>query len=1300
MTERNWTMQQQEAISLRGRNILVSAAAGSGKTAVLVERIIHRVLDAENPLNLDQILVVTFTRAAAAQMKERIGQAIAERLEEHPDDVRAQRQEMLLATANITTIDSFCLQIVQEHAQDLDLDPGFRVADEAELELLRQDVCETLLESLYEQGDPDFLAYVDRYGSMRSDEDAAQKILDLFDLAQSNPWPEEWLKNLTVEFEKEPEKMARADWMNRLISMLQDDFHDLADLSEIALTLAKSDQELSPYATALSNDSMYFHELYKCGSYEEFFEVLHRHPAGLQTLPRLKKGTNEDLKKQVTEIRSLYKDIFSKIIKKYFARDLAAQFQEIHSLAAPMRGLVQTTLAFADAYRAAKRDRRVVDFSDLEHFALEILLPGTEAGRLPGEAAKEYQRQFEELYVDEYQDSNYIQELLLTTISRQAVGQPNLFLVGDVKQCIYQFRQARPDLFLKKYAEYAGENGDGRRINLDKNFRSRYDSVLLPVNAVFRQIMTGRLGGIDYDEDQALKPGQIFPACEEGFTAKSAELILVTRENGEAQPETEQSEGGVDQADGRPPAGDERDAPAEPGLVLQVRAAARRIRELTDEKTGLMILENGTYRRCRYGDIAILLRTMAGWSDTYVEILQQEGIPAYAQTQRGYFTSLEISTIMSLLRLIDNPRQDIPLAAVLRSPIGGFSDGELSQVRAFCPEGDFYEACQFLLRQGESSDLQSKMASFFAMLDNFRERAPYLSTGELLQDILDQTGYEGYVRALPGGETRQANLRMLMERAAEYEKTGYRGLFHFIRYIDKIQKYDVDYGDTPIHGESQDSVRILSIHKSKGLEFPVVIVGGLEKRFNETDSRGNLLLHPDLGLGPEFRDQVTRESSPTLLKHILSDDRLRLDRGEELRILYVAMTRAKEKLILLSGECPSGKQLPIAFSIVRHSSGEQIPALLLSRCNNYLSLLFLALARHPAGDLLERLLGGEDIDTGIFHVGGEAFGREMTKAQEKPLNLENSETEKVALKVASNTENTENSETQKATYQLQEVPWTIVIWKEEDLLQKERGQEEVQDHRRADLEALLRKTRDEQPEEALYRAIQERLEFTYPYAGAEELPVKVTVSEIKRRSQNTPEEVDALALYEPPTVKFQDQKEETLLKPITGAALGNVYHKVLHYLNWEMAASEEEITEQIVELRRRGLLTREEEKAIEVKRIWTLTTSPLGKRMACSSLKREQPFVIGVPAREVLPTQREEIILIQGIIDAYFKEGDDLVIVDYKTDRVSAKKGADMLKNKYQIQLKLYAKALEQLTGCRVKECYIYSLTLEEAIPL
>lgn len=869
----NWTKEQEQVIYLRNRAILVSAAAGSGKTAVLVERIIQMITNQEHPVDIDRLLIVTFTNAAAAEMRERITSAIEQALEQAPENAHLQRQQTLVHTAQIMTIDSFCLSVIRDHFDLLDFDPSFRIGDEGERKLLKSDVVAGLLEDYYSEADPEFFHFVESYSTGKNDSGLEELILRLYEFAMSYPDPEEWLKGCLDEYpmgEALEQTKSVQFLMEYLKKLIEDCCHQLSFAKRIC------NQERGPYLylPAIESDLYYLENLVACESYQSFGKAL-KEVNFIRLSSKKDSSVDGELKARVKEIRDRIKEEIRGIGKQFYFQPLDKMLENMAKVSKTMAVMVRLTLDFHTRYQEKKRERNLMDFSDVEHLALNILTEQTEQGRVPSLIAKEYREQFSEIMIDEYQDSNFVQEAILFSVSRYQDAVPNVFMVGDVKQSIYKFRLARPELFMEKYQTYTTEESCYQKIDLHKNFRSRPE-VLQSVNDIFYQIMRKELGGVCYDDAAALYPGAVFLEGGSEASERKTELLLIDKSQEDAS---------------------DLVAAEMTALVMEAKVIAGQIRRLTNPDTGLKILDkkSNTYRIAQYRDIVVLLRTVAGWGETIVSVCMEEGIPAHTQSQTGYFTALEVQTVLNLLRIIDNPRQDIPLAGVLHSPIGHFSSLELAKIRSSHLEGDLYEA---LLSPTKEEELDKKVKAFLEQLEYFRDQAACTPIHELIRLVLKVTGYGDYAASMPAGAKRGMNLDMLLEKAIAFEATSYRGVFHFIRYIEKLNQYEVDFGEASIVNEQDNTVRIMSIHKSKGLEFPIVIVAGMGKKINQMDAMQKAVIHPDLGVGLDFVNYERRTKAPVLIKRIIQKS-IRLENlGEELRILYVALTRAKEKLIL------------------------------------------------------------------------------------------------------------------------------------------------------------------------------------------------------------------------------------------------------------------------------------------------------------------------------------------------------------------------------------------------------------------
>ncbi len=1231
---RNWTNEQQKVIDLRNCSLLVSAAAGSGKTAVLVERILSLITEGAHPLDIDRLLVVTFTKAAAAEMRERIGEQLTLRIEENPENELLQRQQALLRTATITTIDSFCMQVVREYFHVIHLDPGFRIGDETEMELLRSDVMSELLEELYEEGNEEFLRFAETYADGKTDARLEEYVLGLWRFSESYPWPEEWLKEQDEKFRYDTiDDFLQSDIIHEIEK-------DTVNVLNAAEQKAHKAQELCfapegplAYSKTISSDIEALEQLRGLEGYERYANALKEF-----SLVRLSgkpdQSTNERIKDRVRALREEYKKSIKNLTDYYYFQPQEDMLADLKLVRKPMQVLVSIALRFIEKYHEAKEEKNLLDFGDLEHYALAILLEESDGKRIPSRAAADLREKYAQIMIDEYQDSNLVQETLLNAIARgnDQTEPPNVFMVGDVKQSIYRFRLARPELFMEKYEQYNPNEGRCQKIDLHMNFRSRIE-VLDAVNTVFEWCMHRDFGRIEYDRNAALFAGPVYQNVQGIDSPYLPELILVGNED---------EEDGTGEHDSK---------------RAEAYACVNRIRQLTDQKNGLLITENGKERRAGYGDIVILLRSMKGMAEVVVTVLTEAGIPVRSDTQSGFFEAGEVKTILNYLKILDNPRQDIPLTAVLLSPMVGMTNDELAKIREF--DCSIYET----LRKHTESEYGGKLKRFIKEYDELRERERYLGTTDLLRTIYQKTGFYELMSAFPAGERRTANLDFLLQQAAMYENTSYHGLFHFIRYIERILEHGIDYGEA-VPDTGNQSVRVMSIHRSKGLEFPIVLLPALGKRFNHSDSAVPLVLHPDFGMGPDSIDGELRTKIATLPKQLIKNSLKHEDIAEELRVLYVAMTRAREKIILVG----SSKD----------------PVKLMNSCmDGEARMDYLQLGK--AGAYLDLIVGA------VLHDVSVATEPEMNKEFTvclPSITTGNDVLWKV-LPVSAYTPTPEEAEQNSREAEEKEQLFSLIYRAET----------------KKDSNAAWQG--EEMPE---YQGLRDCIEFQYPYARSVRRPMKFSVSELKHRAmeaaeQQEPEE--GIPMFRSEQAERNKEKDKNV-----GSERGTLYHEVLERLPINEIRTEQETEEFFELLVKTGKIKEEEKKLLSAAKISSFLNSSLAERMRTAEQKcllhREQPFVLGLPesvidfdtgelcCTEKQPKDGEELILIQGIIDLYFEEDGELILADYKTDRAN---GAE-LSRRYSEQLRYYAKALEQITGKKVKEKLIYAFHDESVIPI
>lgn len=1202
-----WTKEQQAAIDSRGQTLLLSAAAGSGKTAVLVERIIRRLLDPKDPVDITELLVVTFTKAAASEMRERVAKALMQALAETKDP-RIERQLALLPSAHISTLHAFCQQVIRKYFYTIDLDPAFTIGGQEELNLLRHRVLEDVFLAYYEDEEKAKVLYplADMFGSDHGDDALMQVVSRLYEYARSLAWPKEWLQKAAKAYDlPQDAKLEDLPWLQPIMAEIRQHLtEDLRRYDGVLMVLSQSEALEKAYGDfAAERDAIEkavqadtWTKLRRCVQNIDFPRL-----KALRKLTAEEKDAWETCKTVRSDVK---KDITEKLQPVYFAAAPEEWLEGMRQMKPVMDGLVEVTAAFADAYAQAKRERGWLDFSDLEHFCLQILLAKeaspTAIRRSP--AAEELCQQYAEVLIDEYQDTNGVQELITRLVSRD----DNRFMVGDIKQSIYRFRLADPTLFLEKYQTYSREKKAKERcIDLGRNFRSA-PLILAAVNAVFAQIMTKDAAGMDYGPREKLYPGRTAPE-EASWLGGPVEVDLVDTS--------------------------EADDDGSTAFERECRFIAERIRTLMGQEKKVA-KKDGTLENLSYRHIVILLRSMAGKAESLVKALQAAGIPCYAEQNGGYFAAIEVQVVLSLLRCIDNPEQDLPLAAVLRSPIVGLTEAQLADLRLFA-DGTLWQNLPAFTENLAAGEEKEKLTAFMENLDTWRTYGRRYGVADLLQRLYEDTAYLDFVGAMPGGAVRQANLKALYDRARQYEEAGFRGLFRYLRLIDKMKEDGLDLAPAKVVSEKEDVVRIMSIHKSKGLEFPVVFVADLGKDFNRRDTQEAILFHNRLGVGLKQYDPQWRLSYPTLIWNGIAA-RLRWEgTAEEERVLYVAMTRARDQLILV------GQSKTLAKDWLRWNS--QIhPA----QANSYLDWLMpVVLQALPQASVQEPLAGLQ-------------FNNEL---------------------------------------------WQLAIWPSETAAPVSEA-------------ALAREPRLEALKEGLPTGtvvpawLDQALSYTYPYPKAVVTPAKFSVSEIKRQYQelHLPEAaIDTAELTAVPETAAPKGEEDAFAAlpgwlaeeedTISGAQRGTALHKALQYITPGPQATYRSLRQELTACVQAGRLTAEEEKLVYLPKILAFAHSDLGKRMAqAAEIHREYPFTVLLDGREPLPSvEKGEKILVQGVIDCLFREKDGWVLVDYKSDRLE--KAADFL-NRYQIQLRLYKQAVEQITGLPVRETYIYSLHLEQDI--
>ena len=1197
MGEVKWTNEQKQAIEEKGSNILVAAAAGSGKTAVLVERIINRILN--DKIDIDKLLVVTFTNAAASEMRERILDAIYKKIEEDPSNIELQRQITLLNKASICTIHSFCLDVIRNNFYEINISPNFRIGDTAEIELLKQETLDDLFEKKYFEEDEDFLKLVDTYTGYRGDEPLKELVMEIYKFIQSSPFPRKWLEEKVEEFNIKDLSLdfAKTKWGKLILEEYEKNIEEtILGLKNVKQDL-DSNPELEKFSQVIRLDLENL-ELLKANldSWDKVYELSQRFSFTKWPVDRkIQSSIKDEAKEKRDKINKKFKGIKDKIFI-YTSKEAIQDLQEVYEI---LKLLKKVVLEFEETYGKVKLERNVIDFNDIEHLALKILLKEEDGKYVPTEVAKKYKDKFEEIAIDEYQDSNMVQEYILTSISKGN----NIFMVGDVKQSIYKFRQAMPELFLGKYEKYKLKKdkteNDDLKIQLFKNFRSR-ENILSTSNLVFQEIMSKKLGDVEYNEDEYLNLGANYPDIENVDFAGKTEIDVINLNKNQIEEETEDTENNERIEDS----------------ILEAKYVAKKIQELINSNYYVFDKKQG-YRKITYKDIVVLLRSTATLAPIYEKEIADLGMPVFSDTSSEYLNSVEIQTIISVLKIIDNPMQDIPLVTVMRSMIGGFTDNDLIEIRLTDKNCNFYES--ILKAQVQvSEELRIKINNFLEKIENWREANEYLNLDELIWKIYLDTGYYNFVGLMQNGKLRQANLKMLFERAKQYESASFKGLFNFINFIDKLKLSSGDLGSAKIIGENEDVIRIMSIHKSKGLEFPVVFLSSTGKKFNMQDLNKKVLLHQDIGLGPTYTNYEKKIEYPTLAKEAIKIVTKREVLAEEMRVLYVALTRAKEKLVITGIEKDVNDSIDSKqkeLEIYKDNIENKMNPNLVGKYKSYIDWIELVYLKNKDKDIMK------------FHI----------------IN------KKDILK-----ENTEEKEENK------------------DIIK------EIQN--RAVSKENINK-------------IKQELEWKYKFEESVELPSELSVSKIKELKNNVQLQNQEVSFAKP---NFLIEKTE-----LTGAQKGTIMHLCLQKLNHKEEYDLEKLKRMVKSLVEKEIILQKEADSVNYNKILEFFKSDIWKEMKEAKLvEQEKAFYFNIKANEIYDVKSEEDILVQGIIDLYYiNKDDELILVDYKTDYVE-NNNEEILKEKYDIQLAIYKKALEKALDRKVDKVYIYSTWLGRAITI
>ncbi|MEH6986751.1 helicase-exonuclease AddAB subunit AddA [Cytobacillus firmus] len=1229
-----WTDDQWKAIMAKGQDILVAAAAGSGKTAVLVERIINKIIADEDPINVDELLVVTFTNASAAEMRHRIGEALEKAINDNPRSVHLRKQVSLLNRASISTLHSFCLEMIRKYYYMTDIDPGFRIADETEAQLLRDEVLEELFEDEYgKEGNEGFFALVDTFTNDRSDTALQDIIRDLYDFARSNPSPDQYLDSIVEMYNVDGvSSLEQLPFVRSLLEDIDLQLKGAKQLLQFGLELTKLPGGPAPRAENFIADLHVVNTLIeaKNDSWTMLYEAMQSWSFGRA---KTCKGDeyDEGLVEKAKKLRDQAKKIITGLQEELFLRRQESFMRDMAEMKPHIKELVRLVKAFSIRFNQVKTEKGLVDFADLEHYCLEILSSPDEEGRLwPSEAALVCRNQFKEVLVDEYQDTNMVQEAILQLVTADSEENGNLFMVGDVKQSIYRFRLAEPNLFLGKYTRFDrdGERA-GLRIDLARNFRSRKE-VLHGTNYIFKQIMGTSVGEIEYDQAAELIKGAPFSEDQE----QPIEVAIIDLEGNEkSEPEPESMDEGFDSEDLAQ-------------SQLEARYMASKIKEIIGNRKEVYNTKTHSGRPAKYRDIVILLRSMT-WAPQIMEEFKQQGIPVYANLSSGYFEATEVAIMMSLLKVIDNPYQDIPLASVLRSPILGLTEEELAQIRIHNKRGSFYEALTSFCRNHptlETGELYEKVRPFFDALEEWRVMARQGSLSELIWHLYRQTRFYDFVGGMPGGKQRQANLRALYDRARQYEATSFRGLFRFLRFIERMRDRGDDLGAARALGEQEDVVRLMTIHSSKGLEFPFVFIAGLARSFNTMDLKKAYMLDKEFGFAAKYVNAEKRISYPSLPQIAFKRKKKMEMLAEEMRVLYVALTRAKEKLYLVSSVKSADKKLNKWLQASEHKDwllNEYDRA----SANSYLDWIGPALVRHRECEALR----GEVLVDPL--VPGDILEHPSC--------------------------------------------WNITIIKSEEaaVLPEEANEGET------DLLKLVYEGKTVPAESAYKDKVEEQLSWKYSFKQAAQARSKQSVSEVKRQREIFSEEDSGTELIRKISKPMLSRPRFMQEKSLSPAERGTAMHAVMQHIDFSRPVTVETISSKMDEMVRKELLTEEQRASIEPQLIVQFFETELGQRMGqAKSVRREIPFSLSFPAREIYSDWQgeDEPVLIQGIVDCVFEDEHGLVLLDYKTDGISGRyKGGfaeakPVLENRYKVQIDMYTRALEQILKREVNERYLF----------
>ena len=1310
-----WTNEQLKVINTRNRNILVSAAAGSGKTAVLVERIIAMVTDKDKPIDVDKLLVVTFTNAAASEMRERLMKALSKALMLDRNNEHLQKQMTYIQNAKITTIDAFCLGVLKDNFGEADIDPGFRIGNNDELELLKKDTVSEVINSYFEAGDEQFLEFMEDYVDKSGRSAIEEIILDLYEKSMSNVNPAKWLGDMLLDYKDiTPDKILDSVFFKKLFSEAKKSIHKAYEAMRMALYY-------SDKAGIYEYEEIFLKEqelLKQLGNIEDFNELKKQvDNIKYDRLPSIKKdrGIDDREKKKVVKFRDSAKKYIKDIKEKFLNKSLDEYSQVLKLSYDNVAMLIKLTGEFMEEYLKVKKEKNIVDFAQVEQLTYNILVKDGEIT----DTAKQISEDFYEILIDEYQDSNYLQEAILGAVSKKHKGINNIFMVGDVKQSIYGFRNAKPELFVEKFESYTANDDENMKICLSKNFRSR-KQVIETCNFIFEQVMTKEFSDISYDEEQKLYLGAAYEDNDQCET----EIIVIDRNakaegsyigensgkaNGNSISGASTSEALTNDEFTEEAEGEEDELLDITYIEAEAGVIADKIKELVANEQKVLDKNTNTYRNIRFSDIAIIVRTMRNLGDTIMQVVEQRNIPIESISTTGYFSAFEIRVLLAYLEVIDNVRQDIPLVCVLRN-VYRFNENELAQIKGES-KGSYFDGLNMY-----NGYLNERVQRVLEDLEALRKMVPYTSIYELINTILIKTGFKDYLLAMGNGNKRLANVEMLLKKAVQYENSSYSGLFNFIRYIERVQQVELDEGEAKGYEEENDSVKLMTIHKSKGLEFPVVIVAGMGRQFNEMDYKKTVVVGKEGGLGIDYIDKDKRIRYQSPIKKALTIMGKEADRAEEIRVLYVALTRAKEKLIM-TGSCDINGKLK---NLLKYANYEEkaFKSYMIMECKSFIEIILLAYMRNISMNSYINS-NSEDIgfDNGIsIGLTSPVYNSEAANAKFKVINL--------------------NDITYKAV--------------ERQYFEKE--MKESIEHFNSDIVY----------DAATREILEKRMSYRYPYPQDMGLTAKVSVSDVKHRymSDDIEETVDSKVIDYSDNERKSDPAEKATTEKIVvgeavegkavtekivedktvtdeiaageevtveafadkfvvdedmprflrgeeeineGAKRGTSYHRIFELIDYSKDIESLEATQEMIEeIVRSGRISKEDADLVSPKKIFRFLNSKIGKRMKAAALNgklyREKQFVMGDAYNKIIKeVDSTEMVLVQGIIDAMFEENGKLIIVDYKTDNVA---DIRQLEARYKTQLELYADAVQLSLGKEVGEKIIYSTKFGDELVL